>query len=128
MNSSDSHIPPGWPSVIPRLSVEDPSEMVNFLRQVFDAEGDFHVDRPSEMHIGRSLIMVGGTMERSPITSFVYVYVEDVDKAFEKAITLGARPLENPQEMAYGDRRAMISDPWGNCWQIAMHRGFTGDT
>jgi uncharacterized glyoxalase superfamily protein PhnB len=55
--------------------------------------------------------------------AFLYVYVEDTDTAFRSAIDRGARSLEEPHETPYGDRRAMIRDPWGNTWQIATHRG-----
>lgn len=124
MLSNDSHIPLDWPPVIPRLSVADPSKCVSFLRNVFGAQGTFNDDRPSEMRIGESLIMVGNVVERLPTSSFLYVYVADTDRAFEKALSLGAKPMEEPQEMPYGDRRAMVEDPWGNRWQIATHRRF----
>ncbi|WP_217318891.1 VOC family protein [Rhodanobacter sp. B05] len=128
MTSNDSYIPLDWPPVIPRLSVVDPLKCVSFLREVFGAEGIFNTDRPSEMRIGRSLIMVGGIVERQPTSSFLYVYVADTDQAFEKALSLGAKPVEQPGEMPYGDRRAMVEDPWGNRWQIATHRRFQGNT
>jgi PhnB protein len=127
MSSSDSHIPSGWPAVVPRLSVDQPDKMVQFLKEVFGAKGEHKEDRPSELRIGDSLIMIGGTLERMPTMSFLYVYVEDVDKAYDKAISLGANSIETPEEMPYGDRRAMIRDPWGNYWQIATHRRFAGD-
>ena len=127
MISNDAHIPHDWPPVIPRLSVADPLECVNFLREVFEAQGTFCNDRPSEVRIGKSLIMVGGIVERLPTNSFLYVYVADTDQAFKKALSLGAKAIEQPQEMPYGDRRAMVEDPWGNRWQIATHRHFSGD-
>ena len=124
MSSSDSHVPPGWPHVIPRLSVDQPQEMVQFLKDVFGAKGEYNESRPSELRIGDSLIMVGGTLARMPTMSFLYVYVEDVDGAHHKAISLGAISIEKPAETPYGDRRAMIKDSWGNYWQIATHRAF----
>jgi uncharacterized glyoxalase superfamily protein PhnB len=67
--------------------------------------------------------MVGSTIERQSMLAFLYVYVEDADAAFQRALDRGAQSLEKPQDMPYGDRRAMIRDPWGNTWQIATHRG-----
>jgi PhnB protein len=127
MSSSQSHVPPGWPPVIPRLSVDQPFKLVQFMKEVFGAKGEYNDHRPSELTIGDSLIMVGGTLERMPTVSFLYVYVEDVDDAYDKAISLGATSIEQPEEMAYGDRRAMIKDSWGNYWQIATHRAFSSD-
>lgn len=99
---------------------------VGFLQEVFGAQGTFHADRPSEMRIGGSLIMVGSVIERQATNSFLYVYVADTDRAFERALSLGAKAIEQPREMPYGDRRAMVADPWGNRWQIATHRRFQG--
>ncbi len=120
-----SHVPPGWPAVVPRLSVDDPSAMVEFLRHVFGASGEYSENRPAEMRIGESLLMVGGSLDRLPTTSFIYVYVADVDESYEEALRLGSRSIEKPKEMPYGDRRAMVKDRWGNHWQIATHRKFS---
>ena len=35
----------------------------------------------------------------------------------------GAVSLEAPLDTAYGDRRAMVRDPFGNVWQIAHTLG-----
>ncbi len=94
-----------------------------FIRDVFGASGNFQPDRPSELRIGESMLMVGSTIERDPTTAFLYVYVEDTDAAYQRAIDRGASSLEEPQDMPYGDRRAMIRDRGGNTWQIATHGG-----
>ena len=119
-----SYVPPGWPVVVPRLAVDDPHKAVQFLRDVFGATGEFNEGRPSELRIGDSLIMVGSTVERMPTTAFIYIYVPDVDECYGRALANGATSIEQPEEMAYGDRRAMITDAWGNYWQIATHRKF----
>ncbi|MBV8285323.1 MAG: VOC family protein [Hyphomicrobiales bacterium] len=53
---------------------------------------------------------------------FLYVYVENADDAYQRALEAGALAIEKPADMPYGDRRAMVQDPWGNIWQIATHR------
>ena len=73
--------------------------------------------------MGDSLLMVGSTVERQPMPAFLYVYVEDADSTFKRALDRGSESVEKPEDMPYGDRRAMIRDPWGNVWQIATHRG-----
>ena len=55
--------------------------------------------------------------------AFLYIYVEDADRVFQRALDRGAKSLEEPQGMPYGDRRAMVLDRWDNIWQIATHRG-----
>lgn len=122
-----NHVPPGWPTVIPRLSVAEPRALVAFLQHAFAARGEFNESRPSELWLGDSLVMVGGTLERAPTAAFLYVYVADVDASYELALAAGAVAMEAPADMPYGDRRAMIEDPWGNRWQIATHLGFTAN-
>ena len=117
------HIPVGWPSLIPRIAVDDPAGLVSFIQHVFGATGDYHRERPSELRLGDSLLMIGPTIERVPMTAFLYLYVEDTDSTFQRAVDRGASSLEAPRDMHYGDRRAMVRDPWGNTWQIATHRG-----
>ncbi len=65
--------------------------------------------------------MVTSDAERGAYTAHLYVYVQDADLAHERAVSAGATTLEEPFDTPYGDRRAMVSDPWGNVFQIA-HR------
>ena len=117
------HIPAGWPALIPRITVDDPEALVSFIQHVFDAVGRFNPERPSELRIGDSMLMVSSTIGRGPMLAFLYVYVKDADAVFQRALDHGAQSMEEPQDMPYGDRRAMVRDPWGNTWQIATHRG-----
>jgi PhnB protein len=118
-----SHVPEGWHSITPRLVVEDPSKLVQFLKVAFQATGDYSEDRPALMKIGDSIIMVSGAGPRDPKPSFLYVYVEDTDATYQRAVAAGATSIEAPTDMPYGDRRAMVTDPFGNDWQIATHKG-----
>ena len=122
--SSAVEPPSGYHSVTPRMVVSDLAGEVEFLRAVFDASGDVHDGRPAEMRIGDSLVMVapGGTRELFP--AFLYVYVDDADEVYQRALAAGAVSIEAPRDTPYGDRRAMVRDPFGNTFQIA-HRPAT---
>ena len=111
--------PDGWNTVTPRVVTRDVEGLVRFLKHVLGASGEYHPERPAEMRIGDSIVMVSGGVERDPIPAFLYVYVDDADLTFERAVTSGAVPLEEPADMPYGDRRGMVRDQWGNTWQIA---------
>ena len=117
------HIPDGWPALIPRIFVDAPEPLVAFIKQVFGATGSFHRERPSELRIGDSMLMVSASIDRGPMPAFLYVYVADTDLTYHRALESGATSLESPQDLAYGDRRAMVRDAWGNTWQIATHGG-----
>ena len=109
----------GYRSVTPRIFVDDVGSQVRFLRDVFDATGEVEPGRPTDMRIGDSVIMVSSTEERAAFPAFLYVYVENADEAFRRAVDAGATVLEAPVDTPYGDRRAMVSDPFGNIFQIA---------
>lgn len=114
------HQPPvGYRSITPRMVVSDAAAAVGFLHAVFDTTGELQPGRPAEIRIGDSLVMVSEADEREPFPAFLYIYVEDADLTYTKAIGAGATILEEPLDTPYGDRRAMVRDPWGNVFQIA---------
>ena len=113
--------PPEFHTVTPRMVVSDAAGAVEFLRTVFDAVGEVQPERPTEVRIGDSLVMVTSATEREPFPAFLYVYVGDADLAYTRALNAGAMSLEAPFNTPYGDRRAMVRDPFGNVFQIA-HR------
>jgi PhnB protein len=59
--------------------------------------------------------MLGG----SPVALFVYV--EDVDDVFRRALEAGAVAVQEPENHFYGDRVAMFDDPYGHRWDIGTH-------
>jgi len=104
--------PDGWPTVIPRVFTEDVGGVVGFLKLVFRARGEMRTGAPSEMRIGDSLILVSdGGGARGARKTFLYVYVENTDKAYQRALNAGALTIEKPVDTPYGDRRATVQDP-----------------
>ncbi|MGE8576434.1 MAG: VOC family protein [Burkholderia contaminans] len=100
----------------------DPHNLIGFIRTVFHAQGEYRPGLPAEIRIGDSVLMISGEDGlREPMPAFLYVYVEDADLTYRRALAAHATPLEAPADMPYGDRRAMVKDPWGNLWQIATH-------
>ena len=107
-------IPDGWHSVTPRLVVHDALMLVAFLKQAFDATGDLRIDRPSVIKIGDSLVMVSSEGPRDAMTAFLYLYVDDIDATYRRALEAGAVSLEEPWDTPYGDRPR---DGPGSMWQ-----------
>src|SRR5262245_64376126 len=100
--------PVGWHDVTPRIVVEDVSAFVEFLRGVFGATGSLGEDRPSLVRIGDSLVMVSAAGPRDAFPAFLYVYVEDADATYKRALDSGAASLEAVWDTPYGDRRGMV--------------------
>lgn len=93
--------------------------MLSFLERVFDATIARHGDAPPLVTIGDSILMVSRLGERERFPAFLYVYVDDCDAVYRRAIDAGAVSLEAVWDTPYGDRRGMVKDAWGNVWQIA---------
>lgn len=52
----------------------------------------------------------------------IYVYVEDVDAAYSRAIKLGAQSISPPEDKPYNERQAGFIDPGGNTWWVSTHK------
>jgi PhnB protein len=71
-------------------------------------------------------VMISGADRiREPMTAFLYVYVDDADATYSRAMAANAISIEEPADTPYGDRRAMVKDEWGNTWQIATFKSRT---
>lgn len=114
--------PARWPQVIPRIIVRDAKGMVTFVKRVFLAAGRYQPSAPAELWVGDSVILVSEADVRRAATTCLYVYVPDADSTYRRALRAGARSIEAPALMPYGDRRAMVKDAWGNSWQIATRQ------
>ncbi len=135
MDTKVKPIPEGYHTLTPYLTVRNAAEAIEFYKKAFAAEERFRMPTPdgkgvvhAELKIGDSIFMLSDEMPgqecKSPL-SFngtpvgFYVYVEDVDAAFKRAVDAGAEvkaPLEN---MFWGDRMGGVTDPFGHVWTFA---------
>jgi PhnB protein len=111
--------PEGWHSVTPRIIVPDAAGLIAFIKEVFDAVGDYHPQAPAQLKIGDSIVMVSSAGVREQMTACLYVYVANADAVYARALSAGAVSMEAPLDTPYGDRRGMVRDKWANTWQIA---------
>jgi PhnB protein len=129
-------IPDGYPRVSPHLSVVGAAEAIEFYRDVLGATERMRMPMPdgkiahAELQLGDSVIMIGeempGGTDPSPKTLggspvALFVYVEDVDATYNRALDAGAESVQAPENHFYGDRVAMFDDPHGHRWNIATH-------
>jgi PhnB protein len=54
-------------------------------------------------------------------TSFLMVYVPDVDAAYQQALAAGAQAVKPPEDQFYGDRSCQVKDPFGHRWALSTH-------
>lgn len=121
-------IPEGFHSVTPYLVVHEVPKLLDFLKQAFNAQEIMRMPQPdgtimhAEVRIGDSPIMMGEAQgEHKPMPGSIYLYVDDVDVAYRRALQAGATMQMQPANQFWGDRLASVIDPVGNHWSIAKH-------
>lgn len=121
-------IPNNYQRVIPYLIVKGASDLMEFLKTVFDAEETERMSMPDgtvahgEVKIGDSTIMISEASEMyKENPTMLYIYVEDVDATYRKALDAGATSVKEPENQFYGDRSCMVTEASGNSWGIATH-------
>ena len=122
-------IPKGYHTMTPCLVAEGASKVIDFLKKAFEAEEIFRMARPdggvmhAEIKIGDSMVMLGDATEQwKPITGAIYLYVNDADAVYKRALQAGATSIMEPTDQFYGDRHGGVKDPAGNIWWIATHQ------
>lgn len=122
-------IPDNFHNVTPYLVVPGVTKLIDFLKQAFGATELFRMPRPdgaimhAEVKIGDSIVMMGEPMgEHQPMPGCLYLYVEDTDAVYKRALQAGGTSTMEPADQFYGDRSAGVKDPVGNHWWIATHK------
>ena len=126
--------PEGMPRITPYLLYEDVDGALDWLTRAFGFRERMRIPGPdgksshAEMEFEDGIIMMGcpGPLYQNPkrvghVTLTLYVYVDNVDKHFERAKKEGATILEEPKDQFYGDRRYGAADPEGHHWYFAQH-------
>ncbi len=130
-------IPEGYHSITPVLIVKDGNAAIEFYKNGFDVEERSRMKSPdgrvahAELKLGDSIFMLSDEYQEmkchspnsiggSPVS--MYVYVEDVDELFNKAVSAGAKVLDPVNDQFWGDRHGLLEDPFGHLWSIATHK------
>jgi uncharacterized glyoxalase superfamily protein PhnB len=115
-------IPDGYNQVMPYLIVPDAARFMDFLAAVFSATEKMRVMRDerfimhAEARIGESVIMFADATDKfAPRPAGMFVYVEDADRAYNRAIEAGATAITPMADQEYG-RSGGFADPFGNTW------------
>jgi PhnB protein len=137
-NSPVASVPEHLHTVTPRLVVRDAALAIDFYRAAFAAvEVGDRFTGPSgevihaEMRIGDSVIMVSdesdnGAPAKSPqsvgdvVTAIMATYWNDVDAAWQRAVTAGADVVYPLADQFYGDRAGRLRDPFGQQWMLSQ--------
>jgi PhnB protein len=129
-------IPPGFEGATPYLYIRGAAKALDFYKSAFGAKELMRMDGPNgtvghaEIAIGKAHVMLADENAamnalspdtlRGTSASF-YVYVEDVDAFFKRALQAGATQLKPVANQFYGDRSGFLKDPFGHQWGFATH-------
>lgn len=129
-------IPKGYHTVTPSLFVAGAAKAIDFYKKALGAEELMRFPGPdgkimhAEIKVGDSIIMLADEMPdmggRSPKSiggtpvSF-FVYGENVDAAWKRAVDAGAREVQPLADQFWGDRTGCLEDPFGHHWWLAQH-------
>ena len=132
-----SAIPENLRSVTPALVCTPCAEAIEFYKRAFGAEevgsrmtGPDGSIGHAEIRIGDSVIMLGdewpGGPTRSPTslggsTAALFIFTDDVEALWERAIAAGAEEVFPLEMQFYGDRSGRVRDPFGHTWALAQH-------
>lgn len=134
MSGDVNPVPERYGSVTASLTVDGCAEAIEFYREALGAKLVSKADGPggrvwhAEIEIGDSVVMLNDEFPEhgsvappsvgvSPVK--VWLYVEDVDAAFRRAVDAGAEAAMEPDDMFWGDRMASVVDPFGHRWSLA---------
>lgn len=119
-------IPAGYHAVTSYLTVQGAADLIDFLKQAFAAREKERFTQPdgtighAEVTIGDSVIMLGEPKnDCQPMPAAFYLYVDEVDAIYQRALTAGATSAMEPANQFWGDRTATVNDRFGNIWHIA---------
>lgn len=119
--------PVSYPSISPYLICSNAEEVIAFLEAAFDGILLRRFDHPdgtlkhAEVRIDDSVVMIGGgATDAVSVPAHVYLYVQDAQSTFARAIEAGASVVQEPaRKDDDDDLRGGVKDASGNIWWIA---------
>ena len=124
--------------IVPYLMIDDAAVAIDFYKAALGASESYRLEMPNG-GIAHAEIVVNGAavyladapddMEGDAANPgklggtsvLLHQYVADVDVAVETAVSAGATILREPVDQFYGDRSAVIVDPFGHMWSLHTH-------
>ena len=124
--------------IVPYLMIDGAADAIEFYQRAFDAQERYRMAMPdgkighAEIVIGGAIVFLADAPEDMPgeaanprklggTTVLLHRYVSDVDAVVAKAEAAGASVLRAPEDQFYGDRAALVADPWGHHWSLHTH-------
>ncbi len=133
-------IPAGRETLIPHLVCAPCADAIEFYQRAFGAEVLCSMPAPDGKRVMHAELSIAGqplfladdfpeycggqsqtpiALGGTPVT--IHRYVEDCDAVIQRAVEAGATLKMPPQDMFWGDRYGLVTDPFGHSWSLATH-------
>jgi PhnB protein len=135
MATAKRAVPEGFHTITPQLICDNAAKAIDWYKQALGAEEVSRHTGPdgnimhAEIRIGDSRIMLNDAMMGgkgplalggSPIS--LWIYVEDCDALFNRAVGAGGQVRMPMADQFWGDRCGSVSDPHGYSWTVATRK------
>jgi uncharacterized glyoxalase superfamily protein PhnB len=130
-------IPEGAHTVITNLTLSDCTKAITAYQKALGAKVLMNMPSPdgrsvwhAELKIGNSIVYCNDAMPgmgppapspERPAPVGLWVWTNDCDAAFERAVEAGFGVRGPPADMFWGDRCASVTDPFGYAWTFSTH-------
>jgi PhnB protein len=128
-------VPEGYHTITPQLTLDDAAGTIDWYKRALGAEEVSRSVGPdgkimhAELKIGDSRIMVNDVMmgTKGPKAyggspSSFWLYVENCDALFNRAVGAGAKVQQPLADQFWGDRGGAVADPAGYTWWISTRK------
>jgi len=128
-------VPEGYHTITPQLTLDDAAKTIDWYKKALGAEelgrsvGPDGKIMHAELKIGDSRIMVNDVMmgykgpkEFGGSPSAMWLYVENSDALFNRAVSAGAKVQAPIADQFWGDRGGAVADPAGYTWWISTRK------
>jgi PhnB protein len=123
-------IPDGFSTITPHIIVPDGAKAIEFYKKALGAQENERAVMHAQLKIGNSMLMLGSEHPpecvspkgRGGTSVSLYLYVENADAAFERAVKAGCTVKMPMSDQFWGDRYGQVEDPFGHQWSLATHK------
>lgn len=139
MAKAKSPVPQGFHTITPQLTLDNAAAAIDWYKKALGAEEKGRAVGPdgkimhAEIRVGDSIVMLHDAMmgAKGPKSmggspAALWIYTEDCDALFNRAIAAGAQPGNGPMgqvsDQFWGDRCGTLIDPHGFQWTIATRK------
>jgi PhnB protein len=124
-------IPEGLHTITAQVAVEGCADAIEFWKKAFGAQEVMRAPDPTGKKIWHAQLRIGDSaffandvfpeMGSRATPASLWIYLDNVDAAWKRAVDSGCQVKMPIADMFWGDRMGTVMDKWGIQWTIAQH-------